>query len=163
MNQKLIKQLQNGEIAVKNDGTLQELREVLKVAFPLDWGVNIVKGLTTVYNANPYSYNYYGAENPENLPEYSVKDFFKTDELTLEEMIEAVKLKAKIAGYKCDVVLGERKEVEVEFLNSNGKSNYYADQMDYNFSFSIKNMKPCNLHDVGEHLAKCLKEYLENN
>lgn len=29
LNQKLIKQLRNGEIAVENNGTLEQLREVL--------------------------------------------------------------------------------------------------------------------------------------
>ena len=38
MNEKLIKQLIEGTIALKNDGTLEELNKVLKYAFPLDIG-----------------------------------------------------------------------------------------------------------------------------
>ena len=36
MNEKLIKQLREGTIALKYDGTLDELKKVLKYAFPLD-------------------------------------------------------------------------------------------------------------------------------
>ena len=38
MNEKLIKQLREGTIALKNDGTLDELNKVLIYAFPLDIG-----------------------------------------------------------------------------------------------------------------------------
>ena len=38
MNEKLIKQLKERTIALKNDGTLNERRKVLKYAFPLDTG-----------------------------------------------------------------------------------------------------------------------------
>jgi len=36
MNKKLIEQLQNGEIAVKNDGTVEELKKVMESAFDED-------------------------------------------------------------------------------------------------------------------------------
>ena len=35
LNKKLIKQLRNGKIAVENNGTVEQLREVLKAAFPI--------------------------------------------------------------------------------------------------------------------------------
>jgi len=40
MNEVLIKQLKEGKIAVHNDGTLKELTEVLRYAFPKDgWSI----------------------------------------------------------------------------------------------------------------------------
>ena len=47
MNEKLIKQLREGTIALKNDGTLDELNKVLKYAFPNDASVS--RGFTEYY------------------------------------------------------------------------------------------------------------------
>ena len=47
MNEKLIKQLREGTIALKNDGTLEELNKVLRYAFPND--VSVSKGFTKYY------------------------------------------------------------------------------------------------------------------
>ena len=157
MNQKLIKQLQNGEIAVKNDGTLEELRKVLKEAFPLDSSVNTIKGSDTVYNAKSYSYNNYGVNNPENLPEYSIKDFFKPYELSLEELIESVKKKAKDEGFNCDVVLDEIGKFDVEIIS---QSRDFRNRW-WSFDFKLNYIPPNDQDSAGEHLAKCLKEYLE--
>ena len=76
MNEKLIKQLREGTIALKNDGTLEELEKVLQYAFPND-----------LYSSGQYPYyQAYGFHNrqwyPEletNLPSYSVKEFLKPE------------------------------------------------------------------------------------
>ena len=76
MNEKLIKQLIEGTIALKNDGTLEELEKVLQYAFPND-----------LYSSGQYHYyQAYGFHNrqwyPEvetNLPSYSVKEFLKPE------------------------------------------------------------------------------------
>lgn len=111
MNNKLIKQLQNGEIAVKNDGTFEELEKVLNVAFPDDDTPldDFYKSKDCFLASEDFEWNYDDLRVCK-LKSISVKEFFKPNELTLEELIEAVKLKAKIEGYNCDVVLEERRE-----------------------------------------------------
>ena len=77
MNEKLIKQLREGTIALKNDGTLEELREVLKYAFPND---------DTKSNGNrKYYFKHDADENiwmwgeKTDLPTHSVKEFLKPE------------------------------------------------------------------------------------
>lgn len=77
MNEKLIKQLREGTIALKNDGTLEELRQVLKLAFPND---------NTKSNGNrKYYFKHDANENiwmwgeKTDLPSYSVKEFLKPE------------------------------------------------------------------------------------
>ena len=76
MNEKLIKQLREGTIALKNDGTLDELRKVLKYAFPLDIVNTTVLYLN--YSASNKKYYWIGADTP-NLPSHSVKEFLKPE------------------------------------------------------------------------------------
>ena len=76
MNEKLIKQLRERTIAVKNDGTLNELRKVLKYAFPLDIGNTT--GLYLNYSASNKKNYWTGADTP-NLPSHSVKEFLKPE------------------------------------------------------------------------------------
>ena len=76
MNEKLIKQLRERTIALKNDGTLGELRKVLKYAFPLDIGNTT--GLYLNYSASNKKDYWTGADTP-NLPSHSVKEFLKPE------------------------------------------------------------------------------------
>jgi len=80
MNQKLIKQLQEGTIAVHNDGTVEELRLVLNEAFPKD-NANAV-GVHSYYQKE--GDNMWDSDNQTNLPSYSVKEFLK-EEFVLPE------------------------------------------------------------------------------
>ena len=89
MNEKLIEQLRKRTIAVENDGTLEELRKVLKYAFPND--------KTKISGAFKYYYKYYYklyhkscvwewiSSDETNLPIHSVKEF-----LTQEKQIMKV-------------------------------------------------------------------------
>ena len=76
MNEKLIKQLREGTIALKNDGTLDELNKVLQYAFPNDY---------TKSNGNRKYYFKHDAENiwmwgeKTDLPTHSVKEFLKPE------------------------------------------------------------------------------------
>ena len=162
MNQKLIKQLQNGEIAVRNDGTLDELREVLKVAFPKDKTElnDFYKRKDVFLASKEYTGEWcYDILQHNTLPNFSVKDFLKPDELTLEELIESVKKKAKDEGFNCDVVLEESKEFEVEWYSGTEK----LESLEYFFKVKGKKPNDFTLTSSGEHLAKCLKEYLEKH
>ena len=76
MNEKLIKQLREGTIAIKNDGTIDELNKVLKYAFPNDY---------TKSNGNRKYYFKHDDENiwmwgeKTDLPTHSVKEFLKPE------------------------------------------------------------------------------------
>ena len=76
MNEKLIKQLREGTIALKNDGTLDELNKVLKYAFPND--VSVSSGFTKYYFVSEDK-NYWSLHETTNLPSHSVKEFLKPE------------------------------------------------------------------------------------
>jgi hypothetical protein len=81
MNEKLIKQLQQEEIAVHNDGTLEELRKVLKYAFPEDdWSIT---GASKYYISSDGT-QWIPTSETKLLP-YSVKEFLKEEEFVLPE------------------------------------------------------------------------------
>ena len=54
MNEKLIKQLREGTIALKNDGTLDELNKVLIYAFPYEGSMS--QGVAKYYFAGVNKY-----------------------------------------------------------------------------------------------------------
>ena len=74
MNEKLIKQLREGTIALKNDGTIDELNKVLKYAFPNEPSES--KGIRKYYFATSNKY-YWTLTDTTNLPSHSVKEFLK--------------------------------------------------------------------------------------
>ena len=76
MNEKLIKKLREGTIALKNDGTLDELNKVLKYAFPNDPSES--KGIANYYFAG-LNKDYWTLEDTINLPTHSVKEFLKPE------------------------------------------------------------------------------------
>ena len=76
MNEKLIKQLREGTIALKNDGTLEELREVLKYAFPKE--MTNPQGVLNYYYKRPYHDEWIGIDYT-HLPTHSVKEFLKPE------------------------------------------------------------------------------------
>lgn len=83
-----IEDLANGEVICENDGTLEELRKVLKKAFPND---NIItQGCNNYYFKSDENPKEWGSVRPEeyiyipkeirNKPIRSVKDFLKNEE-----------------------------------------------------------------------------------
>ena len=76
MNEKLIKQLREGTIALKNDGTLDELNKVLRYAFPNEPSES--KGIRKYYFATSNKY-YWTLNDTTNLPSHSVKEFLKPE------------------------------------------------------------------------------------
>ena len=76
MNEKLIKQLREGTIALKNDGNLDELKNVLGYAFPED--ITNLEGTFKYYYKRPY-YNEWGCSDIINAPTHSVKEFLKPE------------------------------------------------------------------------------------
>ena len=76
MNEKLIKQLREGTIALKNDGTLEELNKVLRYAFPND--VPSSKGYCKYYFVSEDK-NYWSFNDTTDLLSHSVKEFLKPE------------------------------------------------------------------------------------
>lgn len=70
-----IEDLRNGKCAVKNDGTLEELREVLRLAFPKD-DCNL-SGTAIFYFKNFKSTGEWDCTSNIALPIQSVKDFLE--------------------------------------------------------------------------------------
>ena len=73
MNKKLIQQLSDGEIAVKNDGTIEWLQRVIKEAFPND---DIPSMFVWDYYFKSDNEDEFWGDSSTTLPVYSVKDFF---------------------------------------------------------------------------------------
>ena len=76
MNEKLIKQLREGTIAVKNDGTVDELNKVLRYAFPCERSSST--GISKYYFAG-LNKDYWTLEDTTDLPSHSVKEFLKPE------------------------------------------------------------------------------------
>lgn len=81
LNQKLIKQLRNGEIAVENSGTLEQLKEVLKAAFPEDGRLpsGDCKYYSRLVNTDGWtglSFHY------KSKPPFKISDFYQTELFT---------------------------------------------------------------------------------
>jgi len=77
-----IEDLKKGKCAVINDGSLEELQEVLKMAFPRD---AMSKGTGLYYKTNS-DYDYiWEIVHSTALPKQSVKDFLKQIEVALPE------------------------------------------------------------------------------
>ena len=76
MNEKLIKQLREGTIAIGNYSTLEEIINVLRYAFPLD--NRITNGLHLKYIASNDEDFWVGVDTV-NLPTHSVKEFLKPE------------------------------------------------------------------------------------
>lgn len=74
-----IADLRNGKVAVINDGTLEELREVLRLAFPIDRAT--VEGWDKYYYALDNKGIWTSEIEKTTLPTQSVKDFLKKENM----------------------------------------------------------------------------------
>lgn len=73
-----IKDLAEGKCTVKNDGTLDELNKVLKLAFPAD--PSAPYGAYVYYSIGSSNRDIFIGSDSIDLPTQSVKDFLNTDE-----------------------------------------------------------------------------------
>lgn len=78
MNETMIKKLAAGEIAVKNDGTLKQLREVLNAAFPTD--KSATSGSYNYYLMHSHSTKSWYCADYTSLPSHSISDFYTEDQ-----------------------------------------------------------------------------------
>ena len=108
MNEKLIKQLREGTIALKNDGTLDELKKVLRYAFPNDASES--KGLTNYYFVSEDK-NYWSFNDTTDLPTHSVKEFLKPENeypKVMKVSMFPIKTKEQFENAKTRVVFMEK-------------------------------------------------------
>lgn len=81
-NEELIKGLREGKIALRNDGNLEDLRKVLKYAFPKDnW---IIGGVPSFYKLSEIDGYWEGLDKKPHLIIHSVNDFLKTNKTIME-------------------------------------------------------------------------------
>lgn len=79
MNKKLIKELQEGKCAIINNGTLEQLKEVLKEAFPEhSSSIDAFIGSSTFYFER-HAHIESDTKQPD-MPAYNIEDFFKEEE-----------------------------------------------------------------------------------
>lgn len=129
MKRYTIKDLSEGRCAVENDGTLDELKEVLSKAFPNDASSSVIKGCHKFYYKSEISKSIWFFSDTTNLPTQSVKDFLVDDEKEYTRVkIGAVKecdLIFPDSALKCNedspritrVWLEEDQEIEINFAD----------------------------------------------
>ena len=108
MNEKLIKQLREGTVAIGNYSTLEEIRKVLRYAFPLD--NRITNGLHLKYIASNDEDFWVGVDTV-NLPTHSVKEFLKPESeypKVMKVSMFPIKTKEQFENAKTRVVFMEK-------------------------------------------------------
>lgn len=84
-----IEDLRNGKCAVRNDGTLEELKKVLSLAFSSD--THTLEGLYRYYYSYSKFKDYWSGDcESQGLPSQSVKDFLNTEELKCGDEVEGL-------------------------------------------------------------------------
>ena len=119
MNEKLIKQLRERTIALKNDGTLEELNKVLKYAFPNEPSES--KGVADYYFAGLNKY-YWTLNDTTNLPSHSVKEFLKPENeypKVMKVSMFPIKTKEQFENAKTRVVFMEKCGKFIAWLDVN--------------------------------------------
>jgi len=141
MNNHLIKQLQEGKIAVHNDGTLEELRKVLQYAFPEDPFNKMTNGIAKYYQAN--NNHFWRGTDKTDLPSYSVKEFLK-EEFILPERWCITRLLPQAEIKIVSDYINDRFNLSFS-TNPSKDSKYYIDELnntiDYGMCFESKTVE----------------------
>jgi hypothetical protein len=145
MNEVLIKQLKEGKIAVHNDGTLKELTEVLRYAFPKDgWSIT---GANKYYIS--HGNTHWILTNETDLPSYSVKEFLKEEEFILPEKwciyankdnIDVIANFYNTANRKYKLDTYDKSHVNRYFSSHNlsGGQSIFSDNPASNYTYKLK-------------------------
>ena len=118
MNEKLIKQLREGTIALKNDGTLDELNKVLIYAFPND--VQSSKGYCKYYFVSEDK-NYWAFNDTTDLPLHSVKEFLEPENeypKVMKVSMYPIKTKEQFENAETRVVFMKKNDRFIAWTNS---------------------------------------------
>jgi len=97
-NQEKIESVRRGVYAWRNDGTLVQLKEVLKITWPKD--EFITGGGYKFYYKNKDNFNLWDLEDTTDLPTHSIKDFFNTDDNKTNKRKSLKKLDNCVFGLK---------------------------------------------------------------
>ena len=151
MNEKLIKQLREGTIAIGNYSTLEEIRKVLRYAFPLD--NRITNGLNLKYIASNDEDFWVGVDTV-NLPTHSVKEFLKPESeypkvmkvsmhpiKTKEEFREALTRVVFMEKYGKFIAWNKAKTIEDSELQTGCTTWNYAVDLNWQPEEEIKPLK----------------------
>lgn len=82
--EELIRKVRDGKVAILNTGTVYQLGEVLDWCFPNDRAM--LAGTSKFYRAKNNSHELWTANNDNNIPIVSVKDFYEDEFLWGEEV-----------------------------------------------------------------------------
>jgi len=126
--QEKIESVGRGEYAWHNDGTVEQLREVIKMSFPNV--VYVIDGHYKFYHACQDNFEFLDLGDTTDLPSHSVKDFFNVDESEIKigdrvewqgctvEVMHIIKdlvwVKSKISTTGCVVYLTSLKKVKTQ-------------------------------------------------
>jgi hypothetical protein len=156
-NERLIEDLRTGKVAIKNDGTIEELRDILRYAFPDD--DSPIAGGVKFYFVEDWNNQKWNCSNFTDLEFNSVKDFFVGDELTKEELIEKLKGLAKKDGMEVDVVFKEKRRTLVRPYNyPSVATGENMEILTFKFQVSERD-KSTNLLGAMSYLSDYLEKY----
>ena len=134
MNEKLIKKLRKGTIALVNNGTLEELRKVLRYAFPN--GKSKISGDCKYYFKSACGENIWAANDKTNLPTHYVKEF-------LNQKQEIMSTVVNINPDTSEINITPKEGFEIDIENSdlkNGKVLFkeVEKKYPYEFKYNVK-------------------------
>ena len=139
MNEKLIKQLREGTIAIGNYSTLEEIRKVLRYAFPLD--NRITNGLHLKYIASNDKDFWVGVDTVY-LPTHSVKEFLKPESeypKVMKVSMFPIKTKEQFENARTRVVFMKKNDRFIAWTNAKTieKSEYEVATYPWNYAVDL--------------------------
>ena len=139
MNEKLIKQLREGTIALKNDGTLDELNKVLRYAFPCERSSST--GILKYYFAG-LNKDYWTLEDTTDLPTHSVKEFLKPESeypKVMKVSMFPIKTKEQFENAGTRVVFMKKNDRFIAWTNAKTieKSEYEVATYPWNYAVDL--------------------------
>lgn len=157
-----IEDLKNGKCAVKNDGSVEELREVLRRAFPRDSA--IVSGGASYYMKMDGGSKDWDCSDSPDLPYQSLKDFI-TEKPSVEEMVcqmweyyQEQKGKRVVEGGHIDTkvyCIDSDLSVERDIINYTGVLNHNVE--------AILGKGDHGRNSLSSYLEKCIDAYFNRD
>ena len=144
-----IQDLREGKVAVKNDGTLKELRKVLKQAFPGD--DKYIHGDSSIYfKSDLFHKKWTCLEYLSSKPTQSVKDFLKEDEYPKVMWVSANK-----KAWEKRVVFMEKNNVYLAWVKAKNLSqSKYVNQVTvWKYAKDIEEIPEYTMEELTEKLG----------
>jgi hypothetical protein len=138
MKKYTIEDLAQGRCAVINDGSLEELREVLSNAFDWDIKYSVARSVT-YYFKHPMYDKSWQCSNGTNLPTQSVKDFLVEEEESFQYEYKWYDVREVLPDERFD-----RKLVLVTHPTDKRAFSYYWDNDQEAFVYSLGDGSPAD-------------------